>query len=136
METLPAMTFGQFIKARRKALGYNATQASKKAEISAPSLRQYEKDECVPFATNLYKIAKAYDLTANDLEPYEMKHTKNLKAKPVARVQAVIRYALRDMNEKMTGTSQFEQKMKEKLKTVLVQCDEALKTVEFLDDAF
>lgn len=136
MSNLPAMTFGQFIKARRLELGYKFAEIAKKSGISEPSLRQYEQDLCRPFATNLYKLAAAYELTANDLEPYELKHKSNDKAKPVAKIQIAIRHGIKDIEHIMNGSSPFEQKMKLKLLESLGQCNDILEGVKFLDDAF
>src|ERR1700735_3413913 len=111
MTALPEMTFGRFIKSRREQLGYKIADVSEKSGVSWASLHQYEQDKCRPFATNLFKLASAYELTANDLEPYEIKHTKTDKTKPVAKVQNAIKSSLKEIENKMTGESQFEQKM-------------------------
>ena len=136
MTAIPAMTFGQFVKARRIELGYKVGEVAEKSGLSEPSIRQYENDSCRPFATNLYKLAAVYELTANDLQPYTIKYSKTPKLKPVDRIQSAIRCGLKDVLLHMSGSSPFEQKMRDKLMSSLTQCDEILKEVQFLDDAF
>ena len=136
MSDLPAMSFGQFIKAKREELGYTVAEAAKKSGLFNGSIRNYESDNCRPFANSLYKLASAYGLTANDLQPYELKHKKYVGLKPVAKVQYSIRKAVKDTVIHMAGNGQFEQKMRNKLLSALAQCDEILGGVAFLDDAF
>jgi transcriptional regulator with XRE-family HTH domain len=136
MSDLPAMTFGQFLTQRREQLGYKIEEISKKSGMAWASISAYEHDKSRPHSTNLYKLAKAYELTANDLEPYELKHAKAVKAKPVDKVSSAIKYGLKQVEDKMTGGSQFEQKMRLKLIEAFDKCEEILKSVRFLDDAF
>lgn len=136
MSDLPALTFGQFLKARREQLGYKIEEISKKSGLAWASISYYEQDKSRPHSTNLYKVAAVYGLTANDLEPYELKHKKAEKIKPVAKVQYAIGYGRKQIDAMMTGDSQFEQKMRAKLFSALNQCEEILNEVKFLDDAF
>lgn len=136
MSNLPAMTFGQFIKARRNIMGYSLSEAAHKIKSPASSVRKWELDQARPFASNLYKIAAAYELTANDLEPYALSHKKVPTTKPVEKVLLAIRNSIKVVDKNMDGGSPFEQKMRAKLLASLSECSVILDGVKFLDDAF
>src|ERR1017187_9880174 len=99
------LTFGQFIKMKREQLGYSITEVSEKSGIAQNSLSKYERDQCRPFATSLYKLAKVYEVSANDLEEYQMSHQPKEIVPPIKAAKSAIARALKMINENMTGVS-------------------------------
>lgn len=57
------LSIGETIKEKRKFLGMTQADLSEKIGISIVTLRRYEKDEVLPSAQMLQKIANALDLT-------------------------------------------------------------------------
>lgn len=136
MEDATVMTFGQFMSLRREELGYTLTEAAEKIKVGSGSVQSWEKDENIPFASSLYKIAAAYELTPNDLQKYELKRKHQAKAPPIQNIKNAIKSAVKVIEAQMNSASQFETNMKTKMLGALAQCEVHLNDVAFLDNGF
>jgi transcriptional regulator with XRE-family HTH domain len=136
MSDLPAMTFGQFIKEKREQLGYTLTEAADAVKVNQASIASWEKDQSRPFVSSIHKLANAYGLNIEELIKFDYKHKPHKNYPPALRVQKEILYAINVINKMMTGTSEFEAKMKANLLNVMDECNAKLETVRFLDAAF
>lgn len=135
MSELPAMTFGQFIRKRRKELGCNVSEMAEKAQTNPASIRQWEADECRPFVSSLKKIAKAYEVLFDDLVQFDLRY-KPKSNPPIRRLKMEIKACRKAVLNAMTGGSQFEANLRGMVLQAFDQCDLALEPVMFLDSAF
>lgn len=134
--SLLEMTFGQFIKARRLQLGYRQADVARKGGFNQGSLHAWENSLNLPAAGNLIKLSKALELSTEDLRRFNLTPVCCAKAKPIHATLLKIRAAKVEAEHVMSGLSQFEISMKNKLIDALTQCEEIMMNVQFLDEAF
>lgn len=134
--TLPAMTFGEFIKQHRERMGYTIAELSEKGGFHSASLSAWENGVNRPTTSNFIKLSKALELPIDDLRSFDLNPVEAMKPKPINMVIRKINQARNSAHQLMTGSSQFEINMKSKLLDALDRCEEIMLGVQFLDEAF
>lgn len=90
------MTVGEKIRKYRKEAGMTQAELGKKAGLSEAMIRQYELGKRNPKFENLNKIAKALNITIDELGMVIIKHSENMHYFDLNRLSDAISAAYAD----------------------------------------
>lgn len=133
------LTFGQYITMKREQQRLTQTEAATRMKVSIAALSKWEKDVNLPSKTSADRLIKLYNLSSDELEPYQLedKVVKKLdKPFPIAKLLERTHKAMNLIEENMQGLSVFEKNIKNKAASNLQECIHLLEQILIVDEAF
>ena len=133
------VTFGQYITIKREAMKLNRSETSRRLNVSETSLKNWESDLSVPSTTSLEVLKQFYRMKDEELEPYNLARGKfgnrSISSKiSISSILTDIKALMNNIEEIMTGSSQFEINIKNKSMNRLTQAMDMLKPIAIIDE--
>lgn len=147
-DILQSLTFGQFLRMKREALGMSMVAAADKAGVYYNSLHKYESDRAMPRREALEKLKKVLCITDAELENFNLNPLGKDKSyeqgslslpktrTPFANVLESLNKALNAMKNQDENISSFESLIRTKAITVLEHAKTNIEPLILMDAAF